>query len=865
MCVKNVVRALLKENIIMENKLNFFAITITILVICFSIVGCENPAGPGSEPPPGDPTPQELANAFKSGHSTILGKTIETITISDEAAVDAVLAVFTALTQNVKDLLVNEKDLLDSLRIKIDELKASASPEELVNAFKSGHSAILEKTVDTVTIDDEAAVDAALSAFAALAQDAKDLLGAEKDLLDDLWDKIDELKIAALTYTISGTISADNPSGPLAGASVTLKQGGSTIDTTTSAGNGTYTLSDVPNGTYSIEVSRTGYHNNTISEVIVSGGNVSGQDLMLFNSTVPAYIVSIELTQYKQFYNFGETGAIQAADFEVTATYNDGTTNVLDLESMSQFDYGLPWIDASLEGFKTVTFTLQSEATNYVELSESYEVFVIDYNRGFVELEIISPPTKRLYQLGEEFDLTGLVVRGKWNNATSFNNPAIGVFERTIENSWLEISTFNNYTSGVQAITITLSYPNSLTGGLTSQGATFDLSVTYYTVTFNSTDGVWTDGDTTKTAIAEPNDYLVSPPTLDPEIPGGFPQGLYRGAVSGSMVVVGWVKQGETEFYDFNTPISQDTIFNARWGSSGGVERIDIDSAEGDNIVEKALYYIAIASEEWDGENFVYTLLLNEGAISVRPNWAFLSWSTLTIRSTGGVCSINLSEPGTLFTVGFYGELILDNNITLRGIENNHLGYVVRVNSFAKFTMNPGSLVTGNSAPINELYDDAPGIGVLVNGFDALFTLQGGSITNNGTHLYPGGGVCINNGTFYMTSGTISGNTGVYGGGVFIVEDGRFMMTGGTITGNTAYIGGGVYGQYLQWHGGSPPRIIYKSGGTISGNIITEPYYSAGSQVCYHEYINDSTSSYWGTTTNVATINSQTKAGLTSF
>jgi hypothetical protein len=54
------------------------------------------------------------------------------------------------------------------------------------NTFKSTHSAVLLKTADTIAIADEAAVDAALSAYAASSADVKTLLSAEKTLLDSL-------------------------------------------------------------------------------------------------------------------------------------------------------------------------------------------------------------------------------------------------------------------------------------------------------------------------------------------------------------------------------------------------------------------------------------------------------------------------------------------------------------------------------------------------------------------------------------------------------------------------------------------------------------------------------------------------------
>jgi hypothetical protein len=71
-----------------------------------------------------------------------------------------------------------------------------SSVRERADDFKAAQSAVLEKTVDTVTPGDEAAVDAALAAFESLSDKAQALLGAEKEKLDALKAKITELKAA---------------------------------------------------------------------------------------------------------------------------------------------------------------------------------------------------------------------------------------------------------------------------------------------------------------------------------------------------------------------------------------------------------------------------------------------------------------------------------------------------------------------------------------------------------------------------------------------------------------------------------------------------------------------------------------------
>jgi hypothetical protein len=71
---------------------------------------------------------------------------------------------------------------------------SSGNPaQEAADAFKTTHAAVLDKTVDTVAVPDEAVVDAALTAYNALDADVKALLETEKTLLNSLKAKIDEL------------------------------------------------------------------------------------------------------------------------------------------------------------------------------------------------------------------------------------------------------------------------------------------------------------------------------------------------------------------------------------------------------------------------------------------------------------------------------------------------------------------------------------------------------------------------------------------------------------------------------------------------------------------------------------------------
>lgn len=74
--------------------------------------------------------------------------------------------------------------------------------------------------------------------------------------------------------------------------------------------------------------------------------------------------------------------------------------------------------------------------------------------------------------------------------------------------------------------------------------------------------------------------------------------------------------------------------------------------------------------------------------------------------------------------------------------------------------------------------------------------MSGGEVSGSGVverYNYDGGGITINDGTFEMSGGIVSGNTSTNGGGVAL-NGGSFTLSGGNIEGNSATVeGGGVY------------------------------------------------------------------------
>jgi len=233
-----------------------------------------------------------------------------------------------------------------------------------------------------------------------------------------------------------------------------------------------------------------------------------------------------------------------------------------------------------------------------------------------------------------------------------------------------------------------------------------------------------------------------------------------------------------------------------------------------------------LKSNAASGGNYVIEVNGNEsvyGGFGGTVNLTYKDKSNITITFKGVGANRSIFPPNdcTFIIVGSGVTLILDDNITIKGLDYNPIsmgvptkyGSLVSVSSGGKLIMNDGSSIIGN--------------------------------TNN---TGDGGGVYVSNGgTFLMNGGIISGNscfqpvdmaavmasggkvnaiseTPRMGGGVYVSIGGTFTKTGGTITGyasdqregNTAK---GFNGQGVSQDKG---HAVYASLGTRSGIFVSE-------------------------------------------
>ncbi|MCL2804816.1 MAG: hypothetical protein FWD26_02640 [Treponema sp.] len=230
-------------------------------------------------------------------------------------------------------------------------------------------------------------------------------------------------------------------------------------------------------------------------------------------------------------------------------------------------------------------------------------------------------------------------------------------------------------------------------------------------------------------------------------------------------------------------------------------------AAPGSNFNEKLTW---IRTNALDEGKYIIELDKNEVIAPITLTFSGKK-VTIVLKGVGEIRTISLSSNGAMFTIASGVTLILENKVTLSGLDNNNNSLVI-VQADAEFIMNDDTAVRGNSTSRN-----GSAGGVHVRG---TFTMNGGYILDNkwdGNFVYTdfsaGGGVYVDNGIFVMNGGQIHTNSAYCGGGVYIHFLGKFTMKDGLIAANRSELyGGGVYNY----------GTFIMDGGSISGNTSFE-------------------------------------------
>lgn len=257
--------------------------------------------------------------------------------------------------------------------------------------------------------------------------------------------------------------------------------------------------------------------------------------------------------------------------------------------------------------------------------------------------------------------------------------------------------------------------------------------------------------------------------------------------------------------------------------NGGGTETV----VNGANLAAKLSWLTGNAQRDT-----AYLLEIKQGESIAAQSLSYGGRTGISIRlkGIGGERVISLTGTGSLFTIDSGVTLILDSNITLKGITGNTAS-LLRVSPGGKLVINTASKITGNSFSISGV----KGGGVYVDG--GTVTMNGGEISFN--NCLNGGGVYVANGAFTMNGGAISENNADYSGaGVLVDSNAVFTMSGGKITDNRSdggggvavgasaifiMIGGEISGNTASFAGGAGvalgPGTFAMNGGKISGNI----------------------------------------------
>ncbi|MBR3549767.1 MAG: leucine-rich repeat protein [Treponema sp.] len=175
------------------------------------------------------------------------------------------------------------------------------------------------------------------------------------------------------------------------------------------------------------------------------------------------------------------------------------------------------------------------------------------------------------------------------------------------------------------------------------------------------------------------------------------------------------------------------------------------------------------------------------GGIKSMGGSVYLGYSDAshTAELTGGVCYNYSPDNGGIYVRE--SSLYIDSGtVSYNSIRGIYVGNASSSSNRAYVTMSGGTISENDS-------DSYGGGGIYVGG-RGIFIMTGGSISSNTAAT--GGGVYIPNrsySSFTMSGGDICGNTAIGDGGGVYIENNTFTMSNSSISGNSAVNGGGIY------------------------------------------------------------------------
>jgi hypothetical protein len=171
----------------------------------------------------------------------------------------------------------------------------------------------------------------------------------------------------------------------------------------------------------------SGYSSTTVGQQIITV-TVDGA-VTSFTVTVKA-LSSIEITRSpnKTVYDAGE--ALDVTGIQVTAKFTDLSTERITINTSNVSGY-----DRNKAGEQTLVVTVDNKTATFT-------VTV----RALSSIEIIKAPNKTVYDVGEELDLTGMIIQGTYSDAS----------KKTIALNLVQVSGYNNRQAGEQTLAATV-------------------------------------------------------------------------------------------------------------------------------------------------------------------------------------------------------------------------------------------------------------------------------------------------------------------------------------------------------------------------------------------------------------------------
>jgi len=286
------------------------------------------------------------------------------------------------------------------------------------------------------------------------------------------------------------------------------------------------------------------------------------------------------------------------------------------------------------------------------------------------------------------------------------------------------------------------------------------------------------------------------------------------------------------------------------------------------NVQNGGNYIIELNGDEWINNGTYYKMKNYHGNFSYKDK----SNVTIVLRGVGKNCTISNSQiGGYLFNIGSGVTLILDNNITLKGlrpeslIDGKETTSIVVVSSGGKLVMNNGSMITGgmNNA------DHGGGVRVLNN---ATFLMQGGIIAGNTCFPIADAVALAASAKTGLTGQDVITNLtnpGIYKGAGVYVSGGTFTKTGGIIYGNTGNSNGNVVKDWMDKNViNNVGHAVYADNSTIKSILVIQGNPShikfrdtTAGQEEYLHYSKGEFKGNWnneGSPVNVSSVNVQT-------